>query len=141
MSRRLDCELGRSIASVTTTRLRARIGKLAKGMRSRLRAVTNLGLRLLHFYFCWRYWFGGAKVVHVAFDAVRVHGLSRMMGFITLLGGMGVRLPPQARANLSGRRAGTLEPVGGRAPGSKKTTGFFSKTFITISFYWGLRPQ
>ena len=98
---------GEVLASVTTTRVRARIGKLAKGMRSRLRAVTNLGLRLLQFLVCLRYWFGGAKVVHVAFDAVRVHGLSRMMGFITLLGGMGVRLPSQAWANLSDRRAGT----------------------------------
>ena len=82
---------------------------------------------------------GGAKVVHVVFDAVRVHGLSSMTGFITLLGGMGAWLPPQARANLSGRQSGTLEPVGGRAPGSKKKR-FFSKTSSTKSFYSGLRP-
>ena len=90
---------GELLASVMTTRVRAPIGKLAKGMRSRLRAVTNLGLRLLQCCFCWRYWFGGAKVVHVAFDAVRVHGLSMMMGFITLLGGVGAWLPLRARAN------------------------------------------
>ena len=49
------------------------------------------------------------------------------MGFINLLGGMGVRLPPQARANLSGRRAGALEPVGGRAREAKKPPVFLVK--------------
>ena len=73
---------------------------------------------------------GDVQVVHVAFDAVRVHGLSRMMGFITLHGGVGAWLPPQARTNLSGRRSGTLEPVGGQAPGKEKTV-LFSKALIT----------
>ena len=39
-----------------------------------------------------------APVIHVAFDAVRIHGLSRMMGFMTLPGGTGGWLPPQALA-------------------------------------------
>ena len=54
-----------------------------------------------------------------------------MMGFITLLGGMGAWLPPQARANLSGRRSGILEPIGAGDRGGQKNNGFCSKTFST----------
>ena len=143
MSKRLDCELGRIIGQRHYDEGARADREIGKGDALAYASGHELGLEiatvlLLLEILLWR---RQGRSRRLRRDAVHVHGLSKMMGFITLPGGVGAWLPPQARANLSGRRSGTLEPVGGRAPGSKKTIGFFSKTFITKSFYSGLRPQ
>ena len=80
------------------TAQRSRLSKFAKSMLAKLATTSSLGLRLLQYFVCLRSVFTAAPVIHVAFDAVRIHGLSRMIGFMTLPGGMGGWLPPQALA-------------------------------------------
>lgn len=54
--------------------------------------------RLLHYFFCIRELFNDAGTIHVAFDASRIGGLNRMLGFITRPNGEGAWMPPQVQA-------------------------------------------
>ena len=68
--------------------------------RSRMRVVrrvpTEAKMQVFQAYFAIRAVFDGCRCVGFAFDASRIGGRSRLLGFATEPGGQGIWLPPMA---------------------------------------------
>ena len=83
--------------------------------------INDRARRILNYFFCLRRSFSTETTVHVAFDASRVGGRNRLLGFISRPDGLGAWLPPQA---LSSRR---------NFQGTQRfysSSGFFPKTGV-----------
>ena len=73
-----------------------RRSKFADKMKIAYNTTKHVGMRLLQMFFCMRSVFSDCSVFGFAFDASRIGGRSRLLGFITLPTGVGAWLPPQA---------------------------------------------
>ena len=97
--------------------------------------INDRARRILNYFFCLRRSFSTERTVHVAFDASRVGGRNRLLGFISRPDGLGAWLPPQA---LSSRR---------NFQGTQRfysSSGFFPKTGLHKDFldvFWGVTQR
>ena len=81
-----------------------RSARLAKKLRIMPLKLDDRARRILHYLFCLRRAFSAATTVHLAFDASRVGGKNRLLGFITRPDGLGAWLPPQVPSTISQNR-------------------------------------